>query len=69
MALPPAGGLGCLLLKIVFSDDGTTITFGHFDRPACINASTSCSYIDFYGFLSFLKKILIWTQHFRQEKV
>jgi hypothetical protein len=49
MVLPSSARLGRLLLKIFFdsikrvslglSADGNTIVFGHFDRPACINAS------------------------------
>jgi hypothetical protein len=48
MVLPSAARLDRLLLKIffdsikrfrlVFSADGNTIVFGHFDGPACINA-------------------------------
>jgi hypothetical protein len=50
MVLPSAARLGRLLLKIffsivyvkrvslVFSADGNTTVFGHFDRPACKNA-------------------------------
>jgi hypothetical protein len=68
MVLPSADRLGRSPLEfflafikwvsLVMSADGNTMIFGHFDRPACINAS-HFRLLDFYGSNAFWMRNLI----------